>query len=422
MLKREEKEKPFEGRDARGEQARANDSRTAMEAARESGARKVRVLMVAPSLGILGGQAVQAARLLARLSEEPSLEIDFLPVNPRLPGFLGKLQDIKYVRTVLTSAQYFATLLLRVRRYDVIHIFSASYFSFLLAPTPAILVSRLYGKRTLLNYRSGEAEDHLSRWRRTALPTMRRVDAIVAPSGYLVDVFARFGLPARSIFNMVETERFRFRERVPLQPVFFSNRNFEPLYNVACTLRAFALVQKRFPDARLMLAGDGKQRAELENLARELGLRNVEFPGRVKPERMHELYDAADVYLNSPNIDNMPGSIIEAYASGLPVVTTNAGGIPYIVTHEKTGLMVERDDHEAMARAATRLLEDPVLAERLAHAAYDECRKYRWAAVRKEWLGLYRELAGAKENEARSRYDETKEELALKREGEAVSR
>jgi L-malate glycosyltransferase len=416
MLEREEINNPAQSRRASGAQGEASPA----------GGRKVRVLMVAPSLGILGGQAVQAARLLARLREESDLEIDFLPVNPRLPGGLAKLQDIKYVRTLLTSAQYLISLLARVRRYDVIHIFSASYFSFLLAPTPAILVSRLYGKRTILNYRSGEADDHLVRWRRTALPTMRMVDSIITPSGYLVDVFARFDLAARSIFNIVETERFRFRERVPLRPVFFSNRNFEPLYNVACTLRAFALVQKRFPEARLVLAGDGSLRAELEALAVELGLRHVEFLGRVEPGRMHELYDAADIYLNSPNIDNMPGSVIESFASGLPVVTTNAGGIPYIVTNQETGLMVERDDHEAMAGAALRLLEDAQLAERLARSAYDECRKYRWESVRKEWLELYRELAGAKANEETESLQERealkREELALKREGEAVGR
>ncbi|HEX9919377.1 MAG TPA: hypothetical protein VGA87_09430, partial [Pyrinomonadaceae bacterium] len=137
--------------------------------------RRVRVLIVAPSLGILGGQAVQAARLRERLAEEPSLEVSFLPINPRLPGLLGKLQDIKYVRTVLTSLAYVALLLWRVRAYDVIHVFSASYVSFVLAPTPAILVAKLYGKRVVLNYRSGEAEDHLRRWRRTAIPTIRLV-------------------------------------------------------------------------------------------------------------------------------------------------------------------------------------------------------------------------------------------------------
>lgn len=360
--------------------------------AQEAG-RRVRLLIVAPSLGILGGQAVQAARLLARFQAEPSLDVSFLPINPRLPGLLGRLQGIKYVRTVLTSVAYVASLLMRVRRYDVIHVFSASYTSFVIAPTPAILIAKLYGKKIVLNYRSGEAADHLMRWRRTAIPTIRLVDEVAVPSGYLVDVFARFGLHARSIYNFVETERFRFRPRRPLRPVFLSNRNLEPLYNVACILRAFAIVQKRFPEATLTVAGDGSQRAELERLARELELRNTEFIGRVEQARMHELCERADIYLNSSNIDNMPGSIIEAYAAGLPVVTTNAGGIPYILTDGETGLMVECGDHEALAAAALRLLEDDELADRLASNALAACRKYSWAAVRDEWLKLYFELA-----------------------------
>src|SRR5258708_3565189 len=81
----------------------------------------LRVLIVAPSMDILGGQAVQAARLMKRLREEPSLEIGFLPINPRLPGILRKLQSIKYVRTVVTSMMYCATLLARVGQYDVVH-------------------------------------------------------------------------------------------------------------------------------------------------------------------------------------------------------------------------------------------------------------------------------------------------------------
>src|SRR5258705_7226625 len=125
----------------------------------------VRVLIVAPSFDILGGQAVQAARLLDRLAQEPGLKADFLAVNPRLPGVLRKLQSIKYVRTVVTSLAYIASLFSRVWKYDVIHIFSASYFSLVLAPTPALLIGKLFGKKLLLNYHSGEAEDHLERWR-----------------------------------------------------------------------------------------------------------------------------------------------------------------------------------------------------------------------------------------------------------------
>lgn len=344
--------------------------------------------MVAPSLDILGGQAIQAQRLLIKLQQETALDVEFLPINPRLPAALRWLQDIKYVRTVVTSVSYIALLLTRIPRYDVIHIFSASYLSFVLAPTPAILISKLFRKKSLLNYRSGEAEDHLRRWK-SAVATIRLVDKIVVPSGYLVDVFSRFGLAAHSIFNFVDTARFQYRRRSSLRPVFLSNRNLEPLYNVGCVLRAFALVQQRFPDASLTVAGDGSQRRELEALSKTLELRNVSFIGRVAPEQMPALYRDADIYLNSPNIDNMPGSIIEAFASGLPVVTTEAGGIPYIVRSGENGLLVRCNDHEAMARAAIHLLEDNSFAEQLTNEALDDCSQYAWSAVREQWIDLY---------------------------------
>ncbi len=354
----------------------------------------VRVCLVGPSLDILGGQAVQLQRLLGRLREVPTLRMDFLPVNPRLPQPFGQLQRVKYVRTLVTETAYVARLAEAVRRYDVIHAFSASYSSFLLAPVPALLAARLAGRRSVLNYRSGEADDHLGR-----SPLARRLaalaDAIVVPSGYLVDVFGRHGLPARSIFNFVEHERIPYRRRTTLRPLFLSNRNLEPLYNVACTLRAFARIQARLPEAALVVAGFGGEEAPLRALAGELRLRHVTFVGRVRPEEMPSLYDAADVYLNSPNIDNMPNSIIEAYAAGLPVVTTDAGGIPYIVDHERTGLLVPRDDDAALAAAALRLFDEPGLAAALSDAGRADCMsRYVWPAVRAEWERLYMELAG----------------------------
>lgn len=352
----------------------------------------VRVLLVAPALDILGGQAVQAARLLDQLRREPSLAVGFTPINPPFPGFLRRWQGIKYVRSIRTSLLYWLRLATDVRRYDVIHVFAASYASFMISPTPALLAARLYGKRVVLNYRSGEAEDHLQRW-----PFVRRLlrlaHVTVVPSGYLVEVFARFSLKARAISNIIETEHFRYRLRGPLRPVFLANRNLEPLYNVGCVLRAFALVQQRFPDARLTVAGDGSERRALERLASELNLRNATFIGRVAPEQMHESYDAHDIYLNGSDIDNMPGSLIEAFASGLPVVTTDAGGIPYIVTNEETGLMVPRGNYEAMAAAAIRLLEDYRLATHVAEQAHSACLQYHWSAVREEWLKLYHDLA-----------------------------
>jgi glycosyltransferase involved in cell wall biosynthesis len=357
-----------------------------------SQAKFVKVLIVAPALPILGGQTVQAQRLLEKFRAEPNLQADLQPINPQ---FFPALQKIKYVRTVLTTIKYLFDLFVKIPRYDVIHIFSASYFSFLLAPTPAVLISKLFGKKTVLNYRSGEAEDHLKRWR-TAIRTIRLFDKIIVPSGYLVDVFAKFGLKAETIYNFVDTQNYQFRERNPLQPVFLSNRNFEKLYNVECVLRAFAVVQRKYENARLIVAGDGAERENLHQSAKDLQLKNVEFLGRVTQKEMPELYNRADIYLNSPNIDNMPNSIIEAFASGTAVVSTDAGGIPYICESGETALLVAKNDCEALARAAIRLLEDEKLAQKIINTARENCVKYSWENVRGDWLHLYQSLASEK--------------------------
>jgi len=352
-----------------------------------------RICIVVASVDILGGQAIQALRLLEGLREEPAIEVELLPINPRLPRPLRWLQRIKYVRTLVTSIAYIGSLLIRLPRFDVVHVFSASYFSFLLAPTPAILISKLYGKPVLLNYHSGEAEDHLRRWRRTALPVIKLADRVVVPSDYLVSVFARFGIESERIVNTVDLARFSFRQRQQVAPVLLSNRNLERHYNVECALRAFALVLEQYPNARLLVAGDGSQRNKLRELADTLPLSSVDFLGAIEPQQMPALYDRADIFVNASDVDNQPLSIIEAFACGLPVVTTDAGGIPYMIAEGQTGLMVGRGDHKALADRVIRLIGDPELASSLALRAHEECRRYSWMAVRGRWLRLYHELA-----------------------------
>ena len=257
-----------------------------------------------------------------------------------------------------------------MRRADVVHVFSASYWSFLLAPLPAVIVARLLGRPVLVNYRSGEAPDHLRR-STIARTTLRAVDRNIVPSRFLQQVFAEHEIPAQIIPNIIDREQFRFRLRDPLRPRLLSTRNFEPLYDVASTLRAFALVQRRYPDATLTLVGAGSEDASLRRLAAELGLRGVTFAGRVAPEDISTYYADADIYVQTPTIDNMPSSILEAFASGLPVVSTEAGGVPAMLTDGVHGLLAPIGDADQMAAQVLRLLEDSTLARRLALAARD---------------------------------------------------
>jgi glycosyltransferase involved in cell wall biosynthesis len=352
----------------------------------------IRILLIAPSLDILGGQAVQATRLLSGLSREPDLHIDFQPINPRFPALLRWVKSVPYLRTALTMVLYCSQILWRIPRYEIIHLFSAGKSSFALWTVPALRVSRMFGKKIILNYRDGQAEEHLQKYA-GAKDQLKSATVIISPSDYVVDVFARNGIPARRIFNVIDTSRFEYRQRRQLRPVFMTNRILEPLYNVGCVLRAFAIVQQHYPEASLTVAHDGICRPELEKLARDLKLRHTSFVGRVPHDKVPGLYDSADVYMTSPNIDCMPGSLLECFASGLPVVATKAGGIPYIVTHEETGLLVDLNDHEAMARCCLRLLEDPDLVERITTRAKRELDQYAWSQIRTQWVQTYHDLA-----------------------------
>ena len=354
--------------------------------------RPLRVALVAPSMGILGGQAVQADRLVRAWQADPDVHAWLVPINPIPPGLLRHAVDVKYVRTLATALCYWPLLLRELRHADVVHVFSASYFSFLLAPLPAVLVAKLLGKPIVMNYRSGQAPDHL---RRSAIAraTLRWVERNAVPSAFLQGVFAGFGIRADVIPNIVDVDRFRFRSRSPLGPRVLSTRNFEPLYNVACTLHAFRLLQDRYPEASLTLVGSGSEEPRLRALVRDLRLEHVRFTGRVPPEEIWRYYDEADIYLQTPDIDNMPSSVLEAFASGCAVVSTNAGGVPAILTDGTHGLLVECGDHSAAAERMVRLLRDPELVQRLTTAARESCGAYQWHAVRTQWMALYASMA-----------------------------
>jgi glycosyltransferase involved in cell wall biosynthesis len=360
-------------------------------ATEETSTSRLRVAMVAPSLRYVGGQAVQADLLLRLWQGDPDAEVTLITVDPVLPSWLRWAESIPGLRTVLREPLYFLHLWRDLRDVDVVHIFSASYWSFLLAPAPAWFLGRLRGKKTVINYRSGEARDHLQRFRSGTF-VLGRVNKIVVPSGYLVDVFREFGLRAVVVPNLVDLSQFRYRERNPLRPNLVCTRGFSYYYCMDVVVRAFAEVKKAYPEATLTLVGSGPLEGDVRNLVADLNLSNVTFTGVASRLEIGKYYDEADIFINASRLDNMPVSVIEAFGAGTPVVTTSPESMPYLVEHERTGLLSPVGDAQALAANVRRLLREPEMAARLAENAFEESRKFNWDVVRKQWLSIYREI------------------------------
>lgn len=353
--------------------------------------RPIRVVLFAPANEILGGQTVQAQRLVTEIARVPDIDLRFQAINPLFPSYLKWAKKIPVLRTIVNMLLYLPRVAMHAIWADVFHIFSASQHSYTLWTLPALMAGRLSRTKLIVNYRDGQAEEHLRRFS-SAARTMKMADAIVSPSAFLVKIFAQHDLTVRVIPNVIDPEKFIYRSRSKLRPLIMTNRGLEPLYNIECILRAFKIVQQSYADARLIIAHVGPSEGYLRDYAVSLDLRNYEFIGKVSPSQVPELYDNADIYITTPNIDCMPGSLLECMASGIPIVATKAGGIPHIVRDEETALLVELDDHEAAASQMIRLLQDESLVRRLTDAARREVEKYRAAPIRDQWVSLYKQL------------------------------
>jgi L-malate glycosyltransferase len=351
---------------------------------------KIRVALIAASPRIIGGQSVQAQALRNGLGNADH-EVSWIPIDVRFPFGLRWVRRLPYVRTALNQLLYLPSLL-RIVRADIVHVFSASYWSFILGPVPAIVAAKLLRKPVLLHYHSGEADDHLAHWRRSVAPFLRMVDEIVVPSAFLQRVFASHGYRIRVIPNLIDMSQFHYRERAHLQPRLLSVRNLESYYQVENTIAAFAQVRKRFHEATLTIVGFGSHDQGVRRLTDLLRLRDVYFLGRVEPAALPAIYDAADIFMNSSILDNQPVSILEAFASGLPVVSTPTGDIATMLRGGQAGLLVEPNDPVALANAVTQLLQDPELSLEITRRAREEVERYTWGRVGMEWETLYAEL------------------------------
>lgn len=347
--------------------------------------------LVGPLPPPYGGMANQMNQLYRFLLEE---DIQVTLVQTNAPYTYNLIAKIKGVRALVRMIPYLIKLWKLAGKVDVIHVFSNSGWSWQLYAAPVLWIAWFRKTPVIVNYRGGEARSYFNKSIRWIRPSIVKAKVIIVPSTYLKQVFSDFGIESQVIPNIISLERFIPKDKKQngniRNPHLIITRNLESIYGIATAIKAVSLLRQTIPDIKLSIAGSGPQKDELQQLVKKENLENhVIFTGKLTPEDMAVLYQNADIMLNPTTVDNMPNSLLEAMASGVPVITTDVGGIPYIVENNKTALFTEVNNPDLMAVQIKRLLNDQQLYVELVKNGLQEVQQYTWTNVKKLWLGLY---------------------------------
>jgi len=346
---------------------------------------------VPPPYGGMANQLIQLSTLLKAEGANVSILQTNTAYKPRL------IEKIKGIRAVFRLLPYLFRVWEITGKVDVIHLFANSGWSWQLFSAPVVWIGWLRKTPVVVNYRGGEAKKYLDKSKHRVLPTLNKASTLVVPSGYLKKIFSDFGKEAKIIPNIIDLGRFKSKQRKSFHDSsalhLVVTRNLEPIYDIPTAIKAVDILRSSIPNLTLSIAGSGPQKKELQRLVEQLELEDhVVLTGKLNPEEVVALYRDADIMLNPTTADNMPNSILESLACGVPVVTTNVGGIPYLVEDGKNGLMVNMGDAEGMAKAVERVVTDFMLYENIVKNGLDEAERYAWPVVRDMWLNLYLHL------------------------------
>lgn len=212
----------------------------------------------------------------------------------------------------------------------------------------------------------------------------------VAPSNYLKQEFEKFGfINVIYIPNAIEIEKYPFTERISFQPKLLWVRAFASIYNPEMAIKVLFEVQKKYPNATLTMVGPDKDGSleSIKNKAIILGIK-VNFTGQIAKEEWWTLSEHHDIFINTTHFDNTPVSIMEAMALGLPIVSTNVGGIPFLLTNNETGLLVADNDYLEMVNAIERIIEKPLESIVMIDKARLFINRKDWQTIKEKWITL----------------------------------
>jgi glycosyltransferase involved in cell wall biosynthesis len=306
-------------------------------------------------------------------------------------GFLVK-NTSSALNPIRRMIEIIFTLIRYRKQIDILCVQVFSGLAFSIAEISTWL-AYIFGYKTVLVLRGGSLPDFASDYPKRVNKVLRQADAVIAPSTYLASVLIRCDKEIQVIPNIIDISLLQFRKRSQILTSLVWLRSFHHIYNPTLGIKAIALLISEFPEINLTMIGSDKGDGSLKetlDLTEKLGLsKQLCFLGKVAKKDVPESLQLGDIFINTTNVDNTPVSIIEAMACGLCIVSTNVGGIPYLLDDGKDALLVPPDDPRAMASAIRRILTEPDLAERLSMNARKKAEQFDWSVILPQWERLF---------------------------------
>ncbi len=280
-------------------------------------------------------------------------------------------------------------LLLIARNYDIIHSHGCSYFGGFYPIILGTLTGKILRRKVIVTYHGGAAKKFFNQYPMVIKFFLKLADHITVPSQFLSKIFVEHGLNTIILPNTLKIRNSKFRLRTRIKPLLIVTRKLEKIYNINCAIRAFELIKQKYQNSQLFIVGDGAEINNLKDQVSQMNIKDVYFKGRIKNDQIYNELDKADIFLNPTTEDNMPISVLEALACGLPVISTNVGGIKYLIQDKINGLLVDNNDHAAMADRVEQLIHDYFFAKELIINGSKVAYNYCWDNVRHNLYAIY---------------------------------
>ena len=274
------------------------------------------------------------------------------------------------------------------RSYDYILIdtFSTKSFYYAFATSQ---IARLIGKKYIPILRGGDLPSRIQRSTLLSKMIFNHSYKNVAPSNYLKVAFEEQGYEVDYIPNILEIDRYQFKERKDLSAKLLWVRAFKHLYNPMLAIEVLLLLEKKYPNASLCMIGPAKDESfdMVKERVKKEGLEEaVEFTGVLSKEEWHKKAEEFDIFINTTNFDNTPVSVMEGMALGLPVVSTNVGGMPFLIESGVDGILVEKENAEEMSTEISKLIDNSNIEISL--KAREKAESFAWRNVKKKWYKI----------------------------------